>query len=160
MLHEWAMAWGVPLIALQDLEQRLGRRYPATASQGKSESAVQANIRIEAAQLVHAGRRIKLFRNNVGALEDKRGIPVRYGLANDSAAMNKVLKSGDLIGWETITITPEMVGREIAQFLSAECKEEGWRYTATAREVAQNNWALTVLAGGGRALFVNGPGQL
>lgn len=162
MLHQWAIDWAVPLAALQDLERRMGVLYepqvpPGT---GRSEAAVQANVRIEAAQLAHAGRRIKLFRNNVGALKDARGVPIRYGLANDTPAMNAAIKSADLIGWETITITPQMVGGQVAQFLSVECKEEGWTFTASQRERAQQAWASLVAAGGGRALFANRAGLL
>ena len=157
MLHEWALAWGVPLAALHDLERRMGLLYdPQLApSTGRSEAAVQANVRVEASR-----KGAKLFRNNVGALRDERGVPVRYGLANDTPAMNRVIKSADLIGWETITVTPEMVGTRVARFLSVECKEEGWRFTASQREQAQKAWATMVIAGGGRALFVNGPGML
>lgn len=162
MLNEWAIAWGVPLAALQDLERRVGTLYqPETPpSTGRSEGAVQANVRLEASKLSLTGRRVCLFRNNVGALKDERGVPVRYGLANDSKAMNENLKSGDLIGWETLTVTPAMVGQQVAQFLSVECKEEGWHFTGTPREVAQQNWAYLVLAGGGRSLFANRTGLL
>ena len=157
MLHEWAIQWQIPLAALHDLERRMGLLYdPQLApSTGRSEAAVQANVRLEASR-----KGIKLFRNNVGALRDERGVPVRYGLANDTPAMNKVIKSADLIGWETTTITAEMVGQRFARFLSAECKPEGWVFTASQREQGQKAWATMVIAGGGRALFVNGPGML
>ena len=46
-------------------------------------AAVQAAVRLEAARMG-----ILLFRNNVGALIDVRGIPVRYGLANESTQIN------------------------------------------------------------------------
>ena len=162
MLHDWAISWGVPLAALHDLERRMGLLYApeVQASTGRSEAAVQANVRIEAAQLAHAGRRIKLLRNNVGSLKDARGVPIRFGLANESPEMNRRIKSADLIGWETLTITSQMVGQQIAQFLSVECKEEGWRFSGNAHEQAQQAWAQLVIGGGGRAVFVNGSGQL
>ena len=46
---------------------------------GKSEAAVQQQVRYDAAKSGDI-----LFRNNVGVLMDDRGVPVRYGLANDS----------------------------------------------------------------------------
>lgn len=155
-LNEWALAWNVPMAALHDLARRLGEldEIPP-AVPGRSEAAVQASVRVEASQ-----KGMRLFRNNVGALKDARGVPVRYGLANDSAALNARIKSGDLIGWETVTITPEMVGQHIARFLSVECKEEGWQFTGTPREEAQQAWAHLVLAAGGRALFVSRSGML
>jgi hypothetical protein len=59
---------------------------------------------------------IRLFRNNVGALRDATGRLVRYGLAPGSS---------DLIGWRTITVTPDMVGQTVAQFVAIEVKDRG-----------------------------------
>ncbi|MCS6946269.1 MAG: VRR-NUC domain-containing protein [Steroidobacteraceae bacterium] len=56
---------------------------------------------------------IRVFRNNVGALMDKHGNYITYGLAPGSS---------DLIGWRTITVTRDMLGAKIAQFLSIEVK--------------------------------------
>jgi hypothetical protein len=114
-----------------------------------SEEAIQAKIRLLAPY--HG---FTLYRNNVGALLDMRGIPVRYGLANESKKENEKTKSGDLIGWESFIITPDMVGMRIARFVSREIKEEGWSYTGTPREQAQLKWANLVNAAGGDACFV------
>jgi len=59
---------------------------------------------------------IRLFRNNVGALRDATGRLVRYGLAPGSS---------DLIGWRSVTITADMVGQTIAQFVAIEVKDRG-----------------------------------
>jgi hypothetical protein len=127
-----------------------------TKQEKQSELAVQADVRLEAAE-----KHKRLFRNNVGAASDRHGRPIRYGLANDSKALNKVIKSGDLIGWETIVITPDMVGQPIARFLSIECKPEGWTPSANdEHEQAQRRWADMVNAAGGRALFVSKKGML
>jgi hypothetical protein len=61
---------------------------------------------------------VRLFRNNTGTLRDQHGRPVQFGLAKGSA---------DLIGWSTRTITPDMVGQQVAVFTSVEVK------TATGR---------------------------
>jgi hypothetical protein len=56
--------------------------------------------------------------------------------------------SGDLIGWRTITITPDMVGKPIAQFLSIEVK------TPTGRvRPDQRNWLDQINAAGGLAII-------
>jgi hypothetical protein len=121
-----------------------------------SESRVVSMVRLRAAAL---GRR--LWRNNVGQLLDANGRPVRYGLANESKALNARLKSGDLIGFETITITPDMVGQRVARFLSVECKAEGWKYNPKdEHEAAQMRWANMVNEAGGRAIFATGPENL
>ena len=55
----------------------------------------------------------RLFRNQTGALKDQTGRLVRFGLCKGSS---------DLIGFKSITITPEMVGKKIAAFVAIEVK--------------------------------------
>ena len=115
------------------------------------ESIAQAEIRLAA-----PGRNMRLWRNNVGVLLDLTGRPVRYGLANESRQLNTKLKSGDLIGWERVTITPDMVGKTIARFVSIECKPAGWTYRGDPHESAQKTWADLVTSDGGLGIFATG----
>jgi len=144
-LHDWARKWGLSVECLRDLQITLGTYTPPLAPDapgvGKSEAWAQSALRIEASK-----KGIKLFRNNVGALADKTGRFVRYGLANDSAAQNATIKSGDLIG-----IRPDGI------FVSREMKSPGWQYTGTEREVAQLNWINLINSCGGDAAFATGP---
>lgn len=87
------------------------------------ESPVQQRIRLDAAYM-----NINLMRNNVGVLMDSNGRPVRYGLMNDSAELNRAVKSSDLIGPTPVFITPQMVGYTLAVFTAVECKESGWTF--------------------------------
>lgn len=121
-----------------------------------SEALVQSKVRLEAARTPG----VTLFRNNVGAYRDDSGRVVRYGLANDSAQLNQALKSADLIGWRSVVITPDMVGRIVAIFLSRECKAEGWTPGASERERAQQAWADMINQAGGDARFCTGEGTL
>lgn len=117
-----------------------------------SESSAQALVRIATSQ---AGWR--LWRNNVGVLRDERGVPIRFGLANDSRAVNANIKSADLIGIRPLLITPDMVGTTIGQFVSIEMKEPGWRPLASdKRYAAQRHWAELVQSLGGFACFSTG----
>lgn len=154
-LYQWAIRHAIPVVALQDLQRMMGvlgeTGQPTTEAVGLSEAAVQNNARLEASR-----KGMRLWRNNVGA--DDRGL--RWGLANDSAAVNEVLKSSDLIGIDSTPITPEMVGLPRGQFLAGECKPEGWNYTGTDRELAQWNFIKLVNSLGGRALFINRSGML
>lgn len=156
-LRSWAAEYGVSLPAVLELERRLGLDArigaEAAATPGHTEAHVSRAMLLEAAR---AG--VALFRNNVGALKDERGRVVRYGLANESPAMNRAIKSADFIGIRPVTITPAHVGHVIGQFVSRECKEPGWRYTGTGREVAQKAWLDFIVARGGDAAFVSGPG--
>jgi hypothetical protein len=96
------------------------------------ETFLQQNIRL--ALGAHSG--IRMFRNQVGSLPDPRtGRLVTFGLARGSA---------DLIGWRTIVVTPDMVGRRVAVFLSIEVKTPTGRLTPQ-----QRNWQNAVLAAGG-----------
>lgn len=152
-LNEWAIQWGVPYAALEDLRRRVGamldERLPA-ADAGASEAAIQARIRLEASR-----KGMRLWRNNVGAGYSEDGSFMRWGLANDSASVNKVIKSGDLIGLRPVTIGPQHVGHVIGQFVSREVKAGSWVYRGTPREVAQLNWANLINSLGGDASFAN-----
>ena len=141
-IHQWATRWHIPPDAVRDLQLALGLVSPPVleVAQGKSEAWVQSVVRLEASK-----RGILLFRNNVGVLKDIAGRPVRFGLANDSSAMNAVLKSSDLVG---IGADGRMVCRE--------CKAPGWKYTGTPREVAQLAWITLINSRGGDAAFSTG----
>lgn len=120
-----------------------------------SEAEIQKQIRLEA-----ANKGIYLWRNNVGATYTKDGAFIRYGLANDSTALNREIKSADLIGVKPILITPEMVGVTIGQFISREVKLTNWRYSNNDQEKAQLKWAELILSLGGDASFATGLGSL
>jgi len=98
-----------------------------------------------------------LYRNNSGVWVDKRGVPVRYGLGNDSARLNKVLKSADLIGITPVTVGLEHVGRVFGVFTAIEVKRPGWN--VTSREVAQLNFIEVIRKKGGIAAFATCPGD-
>lgn len=135
-IHDWAIRHNLPASALQELVVLL--TYTPDGPVGKSEAAVQAEIRLAAAR-----RGITLWRNNVGAYETPEGQWVRYGLNNDSAQANKRMKSADLIG----------IHRPSGRFVSIEVKRPGWKHSeASERDRAQLAWAITINAMGGVAL--------
>lgn len=160
IIREWGVQFGIPMHMLIELERRLGINgtyAPDIEPDGAlgSEGRQQSLIRIEAAQ-----KNISLFRNNVGALLDARGTPVRYGLANESKKQNEIIKSADLIGIEPVLITQLHVGYTFGRFISVEVKEEVWQWSGDDHEQAQLRWAEHVISKGGRALFANKPGLL
>jgi len=117
----------------------------------RPESEVQQLVQIEAAK--HG---MILMRNNSGALPDRNGRMIFFGLGNISKKHSENTKSSDLIGITTITITPDMVGRQIGIFTAIEVKEEAWKPSPSdKRERAQRNFIEWVKSRGGIAGFVN-----
>lgn len=156
-LDAWAARWGVPRGALYELHmitaaEAVPDDIPAMAV---TETDVQNLVRLEA-----GAKGIHLWRNNVGVLRDERGVPVRFGLANDNPKLNAKLKSSDLIGWRPVTIAPHHVGKLIAQFVARECKKPGWTWRGDAHELAQKRFIDEVNLAGGDAAFAAAPGTL
>lgn len=152
-LIEWANRWQIPPQALEELcSAALYLEVPKDAS---AEARVQSEIRLKAAR---AGK--YLFRNNVGAGKLASGSFVRFGLGNDSVALNAKFKSADLIGIERVQVTQEMVGSHIGRFLSVECKRRDWKLAGTLEECAQVAWATLINAQGGRAIITNTDGSV
>lgn len=112
----------------------------------KSEKLIQSEI----VARLNSRPDVRVFRNNIGVafigdvIAEKNGDVilrnarrVRFGLHEGS---------GDLIGWKTMEITPDMVGSKIAVFFSAEIKTPQGRI----RE-EQKNWIVQVTKAGGIA---------
>lgn len=149
-LEKWAAKWGIPAAALADLPAHL-TSPPPPPSDGSHEADVIAAVRLRASE---AGW--TLFRNNVGACYDSTGRFIRYGLANDSAQLNKALKSSDLVGVRPVFIDPTYIGRTIGQFVALECKRPSWSYKGTKREQAQKKFLALIASNGGHARFSTG----
>lgn len=155
-LNEWAIEYGIPFVAVEDLRRRLGiRSTDPVAVSGESEAAIQTRVRLEASR-----KGARLFRNNVGATYDESGRFIRFGLCNDSKQMNAAVKSSDLIGLRPVMIEPRHVGSVFGQFVAREIKAATWRFTGTDREVAQLHFMEIVIALGGDAAFANSEGTL
>jgi hypothetical protein len=97
-----------------------------------SEKTFQERIKYELSQDGYT-----LFRNNVGLAKLADGRRIRYGLCPGSS---------DLIGWKTITVTPEMIGQKIAVFTAIEVKSR-WGKTSAK----QQNFIDVVRRAGGIA---------
>ena len=156
-LHSWAIRYNIPPDAIRELRSILVVPTANRVSDGDAgdEAKVQAKIRVEASR-----KGWLLFRNNVGAGKLDNGSFLRWGLANDSAALNSRVKSADLIGVRPVLISPRHIGRTIGQFVSVECKRAGWTYRGNDREQAQLRWAEAILGAGGHAVFATGPADI
>lgn len=84
---------------------------------------------------------VRLFRNQMGKYQLADGRWLSSGLAPGSA---------DLIGWQTVEITPDMVGKKLACFASLEIKRPGGRVSPE-----QLNWRKRVEEAGGKAAIIH-----
>ena len=126
-LKDWQARWGdhIPAQALAELVGILSPVMPSPAPTARlSEAAGAAQIRLA------AGRDgVPLFRNNSGAMTDQTGRLIRFGLGNESPALNARWKSSDLIGILPVVVQPSHVGQTLGVFLAVETKKPGWRLT-------------------------------
>lgn len=154
-LNEWRRLYPEAAAALLSTVEVVP--FVSGGDSGASEAWAQQQVRLRAAE-----QGALLWRNNVGATMSRcpacgeKFQPVRYGLANDSAKLNAVIKSHDLIGIRPVTITLDDVGSVIGQFVSIECKRPGWRFTGTEEEEGQLRFATLIAERGGYTTFSTG----
>lgn len=104
-----------------------------------------------------------LGRNNSGAFSAKQppSPGTRWGWCNHSKALNDVFKTPDLLGWTSIVITPEMIGKRVAVFTMAEIKDPNWKLQPSdKRAQAQLNCINKGIEAGAIAGFVTHVSQL
>jgi hypothetical protein len=158
-LYTWARKWGIPVEAVHDLRVQMGidpsQPAPIRGAPASTEAEVGKRTRLSVAE--NGGL---LWRNNVGAMQDANGNFIRFGLANESKAINEKVKSSDYVGIIPITVLPEHMGMQIGQFVAIETKEPGWTFSGTKREIAQRKFLELVVAKGGRGSFYNGVDEL
>jgi hypothetical protein len=75
------------------------------------ETVIQQNIRLALGKISN----VRVFRNNVGSVKTDDGRVVNFGLCKGSS---------DLVGWQSVTVTPDMVGQKIARFVAIEVKSQ------------------------------------
>ena len=105
---------------------------------------------------------MKMYRNNSGALKcPKTGRLIRFGLGNTTKKLNMKRKSSDEIGYKTIVITTEMVGKKVGVFSAIEIKKLGFVhrevYPEGSREKPQKEFMDRVIEAGGIAGFASCP---
>jgi len=103
-----------------------------------SEQAIQQRIRLACSR-----GPTRLFRNNTGKVIGQDGRMVTFGLCPGSA---------DLIGYRSITVTPEMVGQTLAVFAAVEVKAERGRPTPEQTAFLEHVRAAGGLAGIARSV--------
>lgn len=153
-LLEWQRKHGITADALADLVTIVGLDVEP-GDYDQSEKSVQ-----DEARLIISQKGGRAFRNNKGVLKDARGVPVRFGLCNDTEKMGKNLRSSDLICCVPRLITQDMVNTTIGQFWAIEVKNRGWHYTGDEHEQGQLRFGQLIIGLGGEFKFYNGEGDL
>lgn len=159
-IQQWAVRHGITPKAFEEL---CGLLTPNTDPERAvkptgpmSEAQVQALCRVEASKCG-----MRLWRNNNGACVDKNGNHIRYGVCNDSAKLNKKIKSSDLLGITPYVVKPEDVGKTLGIFTAFEIKAEDWKAgKRKADEKAQQAFITLVQSLGGFGKFISHPDQI
>ena len=156
-LYTWARKWSIPDEAVNDLRLQMGLdpSQPTYVYRSRDMQQTEHDVGLQL-RLDVAKQGGLLWRNNVGAMQDNTGRVVRFGLANESKAVNEKVKSSDFIGIIPTKVLPEHVGMIIGQFCAIETKKPGWKYSGTGREIAQTKFLALVISKGGFAKFTNG----
>lgn len=94
---------------------------------------------------VTGGGKVRKLPNGDALVPNGRPVTLGFGRADNRPATG----AGDLIGWHSIIITPEMVGCRIAVFASIECKTD----TSKPPTEDQLNWRQQVIDDGGIAVI-------
>ena len=119
------------------------------------ESKIQKETLLESGKIPS----LRLFRNNVGVGFQGKILNENYPILTlenyRRVSFGLVPGSGDCIGWQSIKITPDMVGKTIAQFVSVELKTDTGKPQAN-----QNNWRNQVSNSGGKAVIIRNPQSL
>jgi len=79
-------------------------------------SKTETDIKSEIQKSLNKIPSLRIFRNNTGVAKSANGKPLRYGLK---------VGSSDLIGWKSVAVTQEMIGKNVAIFVAIEIKKPG-----------------------------------
>ena len=154
MLNDWLARWSdhMPPQAVSELRAALDPVQPAPPASGGSEASLSADVRLAASSIYGAA----LWPHKSGAMTEAHARRVRYGLGNESAAINRRWKPSDLIGVLPWRITAAHVGHTVGVFLAVETKKPGWRLTpGDKRGQAQAAFISSVRMLGGAAGFAS-----
>ena len=103
----------------------------------------------------------RLYKNNSGMAYDANNRPVFFGLGNEGKKDNESIRTPDWVGWMTVVITPDMVGKKIPVFTAIDAKKLGFRhktsYSIGTREYGQNKFFELVTSVNGVAGFATNP---
>ncbi len=128
----------------------------------KPERVIQSECLLSA-----SSKGYRLFRNNVGKAWIGNSSLVRASgtvtVEPGDVVIRKARRfhaglcegSSDLIGWRSVTVTPDMVGQKVALFVGFECKTTRGRVTEN-----QDNFVRQVNVSGGIGRIIRCPGDI
>ena len=113
----------------------------------KSDAVSEANVNDDIRKWAKSQPAVVLYRNSRGSVQLENGGVIRYGVGPNGGS--------DWLGYQTVTITEDMVGRTIAVFVAIEAKRPG-KYGTTA----QDEFCAEVREAGGKAGVVHSVEEL
>jgi len=130
-------------------EQRkyIYEKHSALLSDNKDCAVTQSEIaspKPDKSGFAWQGKIAKSTTSNRPVLVDIR--PVNFGLC---------VGSSDIVGIQSVTITPDMIGKKIGVMVCIEAKKEGWKYAGTEHEEKQKNFIEKIKSMGGIAFFAS-----
>ena len=108
---------GLATLAGKAPEAFLTEVRPKRAAGKPSGKRLERDVSREIREWVQYVPDLTLWRNNRGSIELGDGKRLTYGVGPNGAS--------DLIGFRTLVVTQQMVGKRIAQFVAVECKAPG-----------------------------------
>ena len=101
----------------------------------------------------------RLYKNNSGVAYTADSRPVFFGLGNEGKKDDDDIRTPDEVGYTVVTVTPEMVGKQIAVFTCFDAKKLGFvvkpNYAKGTREFGQQKFFDRVLRDNGIAGFAS-----
>jgi len=88
-------------------------------------------------------RELVMSRNNTAMFYNENGAPVCCGLFGKPHAKAETLGGSDSIGWTSVVVTPDMVGKRVAIFTAHELKSDERKKSKSL--AAQENFIRRVI---------------
>ena len=128
-------------------QEFLTRIPPPPKPRAKSDAISEADVNADIREWAKSQPRVVLYRNSRGSVQLENGGVIRYGVGPNGGS--------DWLGYQSVLVTEDMVGRTIAVFIAIEAKRPG-KYGTTP----QDEFCAEVREAGGRAGVVHSTEEL
>lgn len=128
-------------------QEFLTRIPPLPKPRVKSDAISEADVNTDIREWAKSQPLVVLYRNSRGSVQLENGGVIRYGVGPNGGS--------DWLGYQSVIVTEDMVGRTIAVFIAIEAKRPGKYGTTT-----QDEFCAEVREAGGKAGVVHSVEEL